>query len=112
MSSGSKTTKGSSRKRKTSKKQEEAAAAVSEVAIDTKPVEEPKEEKAPPAEPKKAAKKEPKMSLEDACRRFVVGYKSHWYPSIDRFAKTQGYQGPTTEAECKRFLTQWGANLK
>lgn len=72
----------------------------------------PKKKAEKKAEPKQEVKQELHMSLEDACRRFIVGYKEHWYPSIERYAKTQGYNGKASQEECRRLLQAWGAKLK
>jgi hypothetical protein len=57
---------------------------------------------------------EPKLfSLSDYCRLHIVGYKEHWFRSIERHAATQGAKCEAlTEDECKNILSSWGAILK
>jgi hypothetical protein len=56
--------------------------------------------------------KEQVLSLLDAARRFAVGFKEHWYPSILQYAKTHGHKDHATESQCKSILRGWGATLK
>ena len=66
----------------------------------------------PKKEEPKAAPGPQKIKLQDACRRFVVGYKDHWYQSIGKYAATQGFSDPSSADECKEILRRWGAKLK
>ena len=54
----------------------------------------------------------PTMSLKDACRRYIVGYKEHWYQGILSYAKRNGFPEVGTEEQCKKILKGWGAKLK
>lgn len=78
---------------------------------------EPKKEKevseSKPVSKKKAApkKKPASFSLEEVARRRVKNYKEHWLPSIDSFAKSQGFQQPASEEECVAILKKWGAHI-
>lgn len=72
-----------------------------------------KKEPEPKKEPPKAPPPPPpgKMFLADAARRFAKGFKEFWLPGIMSFAKSQGFQEPATEEECKKLLKQWGARF-
>jgi hypothetical protein len=76
------------------------------VSTDVPPEDEPAGEPAPTEDGPQL------LSLEDAARRFVVGYKIQWLPSIEEFAKTQGFSGKGTEEECRVILKNWGARLQ
>lgn len=52
---------------------------------------------------------EQKLELKDAARRFVPGFKDHWWPSIEAHAKVMGFVGPDTVEACKTVLRHWGA---
>lgn len=86
------------------KEREAAAPEAVEVAPTPEPVAAP--------EPAKPAKEPQKLQLQDAARRFVVGFKDHWLSSIAGFAKSRGFSGSGTEEECKEILKAWGAKLK
>ena len=52
------------------------------------------------------------ITMDDAAKRFVIGYRPHWQPSIDKFAISQGFRDKGSIVECKRILALWGAKLK
>ena len=72
--------------------------------------------KAPVLEEKKpVAKKKPAptlLGLEEVARQHVENYKPHWLPSINSFAKSQGFQDPASKQECLDLLKKWGAKIK
>lgn len=80
------------------------------------------EEKVEESKPEvKVEKKEPKVkkapvksgvSLKDAARRYVIGYKEYWLPSISKFAESQGISGDMSIEEAKSVLRKWGAKVK
>ena len=75
---------------------DESAAPVSEVA---------------PAAPAPAAPEEQQLELKDAARRFIPGFKDHWWPAIAAHAKTMGFLGTGTAEQCKAVLRHWGAKI-
>jgi len=77
---------------------DESAAPVSEVAP-------------APAAPAPAAPEEQQLELKDAARRFIPGFKDHWWPAIAAHAKTMGFLGTGTAEQCKAVLRHWGAKI-
>lgn len=54
---------------------------------------------------------EQKINIHDACRRYVIGYKEFWLPSIKKFAASEGHSDSMTIEEAKAVLKKWGAKL-
>lgn len=51
------------------------------------------------------------LDLHDAARRWVPGFKEHWWPGIKRHADSMGFSGTGTEDQCKAVLRHWGAKI-
>jgi hypothetical protein len=54
---------------------------------------------------------EEQLSLQDAARRFVPGFKDHWWPGIRAHGKAIGFVGTGTVEQCKAVLRHWGAKI-
>lgn len=64
-----------------------------------------------------AVKKEKKsqdvaLSLSDAARRLIDGFKDHWVPSISKFAQSQGFSDLHSLEDWKKLFKDWGAKIK
>lgn len=51
------------------------------------------------------------LDLHDAARRWVPGYKEHWWPGIKRHGEALGFPGSGTAEACKAVLRHWGAKI-
>lgn len=73
--------------------------------------EEPKPE--PKPEPKKQAPK-PKQffTFEELCPRIVKGWKPHWLPGLEAYAKSLGFGKRLPEAQCRALCKRYGFELK
>jgi len=73
----------------------------------------PKKEADHPVKKKELKDIEPHMTIEDASRRFVIGFKEQWLPSIKAFCEKQyNLSGKIPESQCKSILKAWGAKIK
>ena len=52
------------------------------------------------------------ISLQDAARRYVIGYKEYWLPSMQKYASSLGYGSHVSVEDSKEILKRWGAKLK
>jgi hypothetical protein len=51
------------------------------------------------------------MSLHDAARQFVAGFKEHHWAGMRRFASDQGFGEGGTEEACKNVLRHYGVKI-
>ena len=45
--------------------------------------------------------------LKEVAEQYLVGFKTHWWPSIEAHSKNRGFGGQGTLEECKVIIQDW-----